>query len=87
MPRLQAARPACDAAGAWLAVDEAHSAGALGPDGSGAASPPGVHADFIVGTLGNAYGVTGAFVIGPPVLRHLLPPEPWKSTSAPTASF
>jgi 8-amino-7-oxononanoate synthase len=72
VPNLRAARAACDAAGAWLAVDEAHSVGTIGPDGRGVAAAQGVQADFIVGTLGKAYGVSGAFVIGPPVLRDLL---------------
>ena len=56
----------------WLAVDEAHSVGALGPSGRGVAAAQGVTADFLVGTLGKAYGVAGAFVVGPPELRELL---------------
>jgi 8-amino-7-oxononanoate synthase len=55
----------------WLAVDEAHAAGALGPDGRGEAARQGVTPDFLVGTLGKAYGAFGAFVIGPPELREL----------------
>jgi 7-keto-8-aminopelargonate synthetase-like enzyme len=60
------------APGRWLAVDEAHAFGVLGPDGLGAAAAQGVQPDFIVGTLGKAIGVYGAFIIGPPVLRELL---------------
>ena len=56
----------------WLLVDEAHSVGALGPQGRGVAAAQGVEPDFLVGTLGKAYGAVGAFVIGPPVLRELL---------------
>ncbi len=56
----------------WLAVDEAHAVGALGPDGRGVAAAQGVTPDFVVGTLGKAYGAAGAFVIGPPELRELL---------------
>jgi 8-amino-7-oxononanoate synthase len=56
----------------WLAVDEAHAVGVLGPDGQGAAAAQGVVPDFIVGTLGKALGVYGAFVVGPPSLRELL---------------
>jgi len=55
----------------WLAVDEAHAVGALGPDGRGEAARQGVEPDFLVGTLGKAYGAFGAFVIGPPELREL----------------
>ncbi len=57
---------------AWLAVDEAHAVGTLGPDGRGLAAAQGVVPDFLVGTLGKAYGAAGAFVIGPPELRDLL---------------
>ncbi len=56
----------------WLAVDEAHGFGCLGPDGRGAASAKGLVPDFLVGTFGKALGVAGAFVVGPPVLRALL---------------
>ena len=56
----------------WLAVDEAHAFGVLGPDGRGAAADQGVQPDFVVGTLGKAIGAYGAFVIGPPSLRELL---------------
>jgi 8-amino-7-oxononanoate synthase len=55
----------------WLAVDDAHAVGALGPDGRGEAARQGVTPDFLVGTLGKAYGAFGAFVIGPPELREL----------------
>ena len=56
----------------WLAVDEAHSVGVLGPSGLGVAALQGVEPDFLVGTLGKAYGSYGAFVVGPPSLRELL---------------
>lgn len=56
----------------WLAVDEAHAVGCLGPDGRGVAAAQGVRPDFLVGTLGKAYGCLGAFIIGPPALRELL---------------
>lgn len=56
----------------WLAVDEAHAVGALGPAGRGVAADQGVVPDFIVGTLGKALGVYGAFIVGPPDLRELL---------------
>ena len=56
----------------WLAVDEAHAVGCLGPKGQGAAAEAGVTPDIIIGTFGKAYGAAGAFVIGPPELKHLL---------------
>jgi 8-amino-7-oxononanoate synthase len=56
----------------WLCVDEAHAFGAIGPQGKGVAAAQGVEPDFIVGTLGKALGVYGAFIVGPPVLRDLL---------------
>lgn len=71
-PDLAAAAASARAAGAWLAVDEAHAVGALGPEGRGAAAAQGVIPDFLVGTLGKAYGAFGAFVVGPPELRELL---------------
>ena len=55
-----------------LVVDEAHSVGALGPDGRGVAAAQGVEPDVVVGTLGKAYGAYGAFVVGPAPLRDLL---------------
>lgn len=72
VPDLRAARAACDRAGAWLAVDEAHAVGALGPDGQGSAAAQGVEPDFLIGTLGKAFGSFGAYIAGPPVLRELL---------------
>lgn len=56
----------------WLAVDEAHAFGTIGPAGRGAAAAAGVVPDFIVGTLGKALGSAGAFVVGPPELKELL---------------
>ncbi len=56
----------------WLAVDEAHTFGCYGPGGRGAAMAKGVVPDFVVGTLGKALGVVGAFIVGPPELRELL---------------
>lgn len=69
---LGATRAACDAVGTWLYVDEAHAVGARGPGGRGVSAEQGVEPDFLVGTLGKAFGSYGAFVCGPPVLRPLL---------------
>ena len=72
IPDLRAARAACDRVGAWLAIDESRTVGALGPDGQGAAAEQGVEPDFLLGTLGGAFGAYGAYVAGPAVLRDLL---------------
>lgn len=58
--------------GPWLALDEAHAFGALGPGGRGIAALQGVEPDFVVLTFGKALGVAGAAVLGPPILRELL---------------
>ncbi len=47
-----------------LIVDEAHALGVLGPDGRGLCHATGVTPDVLVGTLGKAFGVGGAFVAG-----------------------
>lgn len=56
----------------WLAVDEAHAIGAMGPEGRGLAAQQGVEPDILIGPLGKAFGATGAFVAGPPELKDLL---------------
>jgi 7-keto-8-aminopelargonate synthetase-like enzyme len=56
----------------WWLVDEAHAVGCLGPNGKGAAAEAGFEPDFLVGTLGKAYGAAGAFVVGPSELRELI---------------
>jgi 8-amino-7-oxononanoate synthase len=47
---------------AGLIVDEAHSLGVLGPEGRGLSALHNVEADVVVGTLGKAFGVAGAFI-------------------------
>jgi 8-amino-7-oxononanoate synthase len=49
---------------AGLLVDEAHALGVLGPEGRGLCQAAGVEADVLVGTLGKAMGLMGAFVAG-----------------------
>ncbi|MDB5814851.1 MAG: 8-amino-7-oxononanoate synthase [Rhodocyclales bacterium] len=51
---------------AWLLVDDAHGFGVLGPRGHGSLAEAGLYADRIIlmGTLGKAAGVAGAFVAG-----------------------
>jgi 8-amino-7-oxononanoate synthase len=51
-------------AGAALVVDEAHALGVLGPQGRGLCAAAGFVPDVIVGTLGKAFGVMGAFIAG-----------------------
>ena len=52
---------------AWLVVDDAHGFGVLGPDGRGSSAhcalPPSPRL-ILMGTLGKAAGVSGAFVAG-----------------------
>jgi 8-amino-7-oxononanoate synthase len=65
---------ACERHGAMLYVDEAHSAGVLGPTGAGLAEALGVTArvDAHMGTLGKALGAFGAYVAGSRRLVDLL---------------
>lgn len=65
-PLPELARTA-DGAGAWLLVDDAHGLGVLGDEGRGSLD----HFDLgpeqvpvLVGTLGKAFGTSGAFVAG-----------------------
>lgn len=61
-PDLPALRNLCDAAGAALYVDEAHALGVFGSQGAGLCHVSRVKPDVLVGTLGKAVGVQGAFV-------------------------
>jgi 8-amino-7-oxononanoate synthase len=63
-PDLRGLRAVCDEHDAALVVDEAHAIGVLGPGGRGCASEAGVSPDVVVGTLGKALAVQGAFVGG-----------------------
>jgi 8-amino-7-oxononanoate synthase len=51
--------------GAWLVVDDAHGFGVLGPQGRGALAYEALRSPHLVmvGTLGKAAGVSGAFVV------------------------
>lgn len=69
---LRGLRSACDLHHAGLIVDEAHALGVFGPEGAGCGPDVGVRADAVVGTLGKAVGVHGAFVAGSVALRALL---------------
>ena len=61
--------------GAWLLVDDAHGLGAIGTTGKGSFEHYGIQPDentIIVGTLGKAFGVSGAFVAGSQILIETL---------------
>lgn len=52
---------------AWVMVDDAHGFGTLGPQGRGLVAEAGLSSQqvpLVVGTLGKAFGTSGAFVAG-----------------------
>ncbi|MBI2391799.1 MAG: 8-amino-7-oxononanoate synthase [Deltaproteobacteria bacterium] len=57
---------------AGLYVDEAHALGVFGPEGRGVAAEAGVIPDVLMGTLGKAFGSSGAFVAGSAALTSWL---------------
>ncbi len=64
-----------DSAHAWLMVDDAHGLGVLGANGGGTTEHYGLsQADvpILMGTLGKAFGVSGAFVAGSSALIETL---------------
>lgn len=71
-PNLPALRAVCDRQGAALVVDEAHALGVFGAGGGGRCREAGIIPDALVGTLGKAVGIQGAFVAGSARLRELL---------------
>jgi 8-amino-7-oxononanoate synthase len=71
-PDLSTLAELCREHGAFLIVDEAHALGVFGPTGAGLARARGVQPDVLVGTLGKAVGVQGAFVAGSNELADLL---------------
>jgi 8-amino-7-oxononanoate synthase len=71
-PDLRALRELCDSYDAALIVDEAHALGVFGPRGAGLCAEAGVRPDALVGTLGKALGLQGAFVAGSEALRAWL---------------
>lgn len=57
----------CATHDAWLVVDDAHGIGVTGPNGAGCAADVGLGQDDIpvlIGTLGKAFGCSGAFIAG-----------------------
>ncbi|HEX8593212.1 MAG TPA: 8-amino-7-oxononanoate synthase [Pseudomonas sp.] len=64
---LPALAQATKAKGAWLMVDDAHGFGPLGANGGGIVEHFGLGMDdvpVLIGTLGKAFGTSGAFVAG-----------------------
>ncbi len=60
---------------AWLLVDDAHGIGVLGPSGAGSVAQFGLTSEqvpILVGTLGKAFGTSGAFVAGDVALIETL---------------
>jgi len=57
---------------AALVVDEAHTLGTLGPRGAGLCAHLAVVPDVLIGTLGKAFGASGAFAAGSELLRDYL---------------
>lgn len=72
VPDLPALRRLADASDSILIVDEAHALGVLGPEGRGACAASDVRPDVLVGTLGKALGLQGAFIAGSHLLRDFL---------------
>ncbi|MFQ5757168.1 MAG: 8-amino-7-oxononanoate synthase, partial [Acidiferrobacterales bacterium] len=73
---LQRLVPLARAHNAWLLVDDAHGIGVLGPGGRGSLAHLGVAVQapvVLMGTLGKAFGVFGAFVAGDePLIETLI---------------
>lgn len=72
VPALAELRRLCDRFDAVLIVDEAHSLGIFGSEGRGLCHEAGVVPDVLVGTLGKAIGLQGAFVAGSLALKTWL---------------
>jgi 8-amino-7-oxononanoate synthase len=71
-PDLTALRSCCDQYDAGLIVDEAHALGVFGAEGRGLSHAAGVKPDVLIGTLGKAVGLWGAFVAGSEVVVRSL---------------
>jgi 8-amino-7-oxononanoate synthase len=71
LPELLALAEAHDA---WLIVDDAHGFGVVGPQGRGTLAHFQLRSErlILIGTLGKAAGVAGAFVAAHPTITHYL---------------
>lgn len=74
LARLPELLALCERFDAWLLVDDAHGFGVLGAQGRGSLSHFGLASERIIlmGTLGKAAGVSGAFVAAEPVVIDTL---------------
>lgn len=57
---------------AWLFLDEAHSAGVLGPEGAGLTRAHSIQPEVTMGTLSKAVGTYGGYVVGDEPLKDFL---------------
>jgi 8-amino-7-oxononanoate synthase len=69
---LRELRALCDRWDVGLLVDEAHSLGTRGPSGRGACVEIGIRPDVLIGTLGKALALSGAFAAGDPAIVALI---------------
>lgn len=69
---LVSLRALADRHDAGLLVDEAHALGIAGPAGAGLCAERGVRPDVLIGTLGKAFGLSGAFAAGSPQIAQLI---------------
>jgi len=69
LPTLRGLADAYDAA---LYVDEAHALGVFGPHGAGLCAEAGIVPDILIGTLGKAFGLAGAFAAATESVIRLL---------------
>lgn len=69
---LRALRAVADEYDAGLVVDEAHALGVVGPEGRGLSVGLGVRPDAVIGTMGKALGLMGAFIAGDPAVIELV---------------
>lgn len=68
-PDLAELRTLCDRFDAHLYVDEAHSVGTFGPEGSGLCARAGMQADVLMVAFGKSVGSQGACILGSEELR------------------
>jgi 8-amino-7-oxononanoate synthase len=61
---LRELRALCDRFECGLVVDDAHAVGVFGPGGRGLCARDGVVPELLIGTLGKAFGSSGAFLAG-----------------------
>lgn len=69
---LTALREVTSAYDTWMMVDEAHSLGVFGPGGAGLCTEQGVSPEVLIGTLGKAFGLAGAFAATSQPVQALL---------------